>query len=185
MRLSSFLAASKAGQRNQAASPTTTATDTFMKLKCNFNICATDISTATAASTSFKGIHLSHPRNSDACKPGHPTHSAEPSGNQRTAAPPSRPLTFTLTPMKHFNPPSVASATGKESHHHISGLSSFFRNLQSVMSCQQIDTPQLFLPAGMQPPAASSPTTTMAQQEHQQPPVQSQPPLQSADAKQQ
>ena len=28
---------------------------------------------------------------------------------------PLRPLTFTLTQTKHFNPPSVASATGKES----------------------------------------------------------------------
>ena len=57
---------------------------------------------------------------------------------------PSRPLTFTLYPMIHFGPPSVASATGKESQHNISGLSSFFGNIQSVMSFQQIDTLQRF-----------------------------------------
>ena len=93
--------------------------------------CATDISTATAASTSCKGISLNHPRDSDACKPGLPTLSVEPNGNQRTAvatrgqltsflvindqqAGLSRPLTFTLMPMKHFNPPSVASAQAKK-----------------------------------------------------------------------
>ena len=42
----------------------TTVTDTFTKLKCNFNICVID---------------------SDASKTGHPSHSAEPSGKQRTA----------------------------------------------------------------------------------------------------
>ena len=39
------------------------------------------------------------------------------------------------------------------------------------MSYQQIDTPQLFSPADMQPPTASPPTTTDTQQEHQQPPA--------------
>ena len=38
----------------------------------------------------------------------------------------SRPLTFTLTQTKHFNPPSVTLATGEESQHNIAGLSSFF-----------------------------------------------------------
>ena len=57
---------------------------------------------------------------------------------------PSSPLTFTVTPMKHFNHPSVASAKGEESQHNISGLSSFFGNLQSVMSYQQIDTTAVF-----------------------------------------
>ena len=76
----------KQGRRMRPSVPATTATDTFMKLKCNFNISATDISTATTTSTSCKGIHLNHPRDSDAYKPGHPTRSAEPSGNQRTAA---------------------------------------------------------------------------------------------------
>ena len=47
---------------------------------------------------------------------------------------PSRPFTFTLTPAKHFNPLSLASVTGEESQHNMSGLSSFFANLQSVMS---------------------------------------------------
>ena len=47
---------------------------------------------------------------------------------------PSRLVTFTLTSIKHFNPPSVASATGEESQHNISGLSGFFENLQSVMT---------------------------------------------------
>ena len=41
----------------------------------------------------------------------------------------SRPLTFILTPTKHFNPPSVTSATGKESQHNRSRLSRFFKNL--------------------------------------------------------
>ena len=62
---------------------------------------------------------------------------------------PSRSLIFTLIPMKHFNPPSIASVTGKESEHNISGLSRFFRNLQSVMRYQQIDTRQPFSPADM------------------------------------
>ena len=65
-------------------------------------------------------------------------------------AAPSSSLTFTLMLRKHFNPPSVASATYEESQHNISGLSSFFGNILSVLSCQQIDTPQLFLPADMQ-----------------------------------
>ena len=82
---------------------------------------------------------------------------------------PSRPLTFTLTLKKHFNPLSVASATGEESQHNISGLSSFFRNLQSVVSYQQIDTPQPFSPVDTLAPATSPPTNTASQQEHQQP----------------
>ena len=77
--------------------------------------------------------------------------------------------------MKHFNPPSVASATGKESQHNISGLSSFFGNLQSMMSYQQIKTPQLCSPSNTHRQAASTPTTTA--QKHQQQPVQLQPPL--------
>ena len=55
---------------------------------------------------------------------------------------PSQPLTFTLMPVKPFNSPSIASATGEESQHNISGLSSFFGNLKFVMSYQQIDTRQ-------------------------------------------
>ena len=72
-------------------------TETFTCLKCNFNICATDISTATAASSSGRRIHLHHPREKDAFKPGHPTHSAEPSGNQRTAAAIQRAADFLQT----------------------------------------------------------------------------------------
>ena len=49
---------------------------TLTKLKCNFNIYATDIVTTTAASTSCKGIHLNHPKSTDAFKPSHPTCSA-------------------------------------------------------------------------------------------------------------
>ena len=75
---------------------------------------------------------------------------------------PSRPLTFTLTQMKQFNPPSVASATGEESQHNISGLSGFFGNLPSVWSYQQIDTPQPFLPPDLQQQKASPPTTSAA-----------------------
>ena len=73
---------SKQGRRIWLSSQATSTTDTFTQLKCYVNICATDISTAAAASTSCKGIHLNHPRNTDVCKQGHPT----PSGNQRTAA---------------------------------------------------------------------------------------------------
>ena len=79
---------------------------------------------------------------------------------------PSIPLTFTLTPTKDFNPPSIASFTGKESQHNISRLSSFFGNIPSVLCYQQIDKLQPFSPADRQPPAASPPTTA-SQQEHQ------------------
>ena len=97
---------------------------------------------------------------------------------------PSRPLTFTLMPMKHFNPPSVASATAEEGQHNISGRLSFLRNLQSMMSYQQIDTLQPFLPANVPASATSPPTTTSSQQHHWQPTALPPPPPQSADAKQ-
>ena len=97
---------------------------------------------------------------------------------------PLRPLSFTLTLTKHFKMLSVASVAGEESQNNISGLSSLFGNLQSVMSYQQIATPEPFLPPVPQQHAASPPTIT-AQQEHQQPPYQPQSPLQIADAKQQ
>ena len=85
---------------------------------------------------------------------------------------PSRPLTFTLTPMKQFNPLSVVSAPGAESHDSMSGLSrffwnlpsSFFGNILSVLSYQQIGTPQLFSP-DTQTQAASPQTTTAQQQQ--------------------
>ena len=75
------------------------------------------------------------------------------------------------------NPPSVASAIGKESQHSISRFSRFFTKLQSVMSYQQIHTPQTFSPSDMHPQATSPPTTT-AQQEPQHQPSQPQPPKQ-------
>ena len=46
--------------------------------------CATDLSTAN--STSCKGIHLNHLRESDAGKPGHPIHLAAPTVNHSTAS---------------------------------------------------------------------------------------------------
>ena len=70
----------------------------------------------------------------------------------------------TLTPTTHFIPPSVAFTTGETSYNNISGLSSFFGNLQSVMSN---DTLKPFSPSDTQPEDASFPIST-AQQEHQQ-----------------
>ena len=99
-------------------------------------------------------------------------------------AEPSRQLTFSLTLTKHFNPPSVSSGTGEESQHNISGLSSFSRNLQSLVSYQQIDKPQPFLPVDTPAPTASPPITTASQQAHRQPAAQPPHPLQSANAKQ-
>ena len=76
-----------------------------------------------------KGIHPNHPRGSDASKPGHPTSSAEPSGIKGQLQPrgqptsfivdhqqagPSRPLTFTLTPAKHFNPHQLPPPQAKK-----------------------------------------------------------------------
>ena len=125
-------------------------------------ICATDISTATKTSTSCKEYILTIPQTQ--MPAGQVIQPAQQSqvttkGQQQPRGQltsfivvddqqpgPSRPLTFTLTPTKYFNPPSVTSATGKESQHNISGLSSFFGNLQSVLSYQQIDTPQQFSP---------------------------------------
>ena len=49
---------------------------------------------------------------------------------------PSRLLTFTLTLTQHFSPLSAASATLKERQLSISGNSSFFGNLKSVISYQ-------------------------------------------------
>ena len=76
---------------------------------------------------------------------------------------------------KHFNPPSVASATGEESQHDIRTFK-FLRKPSIWMSYQQIDTLQPFSPVDMPAPTASPPTTTATQQEHQQPPAQLQPP---------
>ena len=88
----------------------------FHEAQVQFNICATDISTATAASC--KGIHFNYPRDTDAFTPGHLNRSAEPSSQQEQQqqsggqpidvidgqnAGHSRPLKFILTPTKHFN----------------------------------------------------------------------------------
>ena len=88
---------------------------------------------------------------------------------------PSKPLTFTFMPKKHFSHPSVASATAEKSQHNISGLSSFFGNLQSVTSYQEIDTPQPFSSAETPSPTTSPPTTTALQQEYHQQPAQPKP----------
>ena len=72
---------------------------------------------------------------------------------------PSRPINFKLTSTKHCNPLSVASTTGKVNSHNISGLSSFFGDLQSLLSYQQIDTPQPFSPSNLHQHTASPPTT--------------------------
>ena len=101
---------------------------------------------------------------------------------QQTGA--SRPLTFTLKPMKHFKPPSGLCYRCRKSTQQIRT----FKLLQkSVMSYLQIDTRQPFSRANMPAPATSPPTTTAAQQEHQQPPAQpySQPPMQRTNAKRQ
>ena len=72
---------------------------------------------------------------------------------------PSRQLSFTLTLTKQFKPPSVASGTGEERQHNTSGLSGLFGNLPSVLSYQQINTPQPFSPPDtlslFQPPMCS------------------------------
>ena len=118
------------------------------RLKCNFNICATKISTATAVSSSCKGIHLNHPRDTDVFKQSRGQSTSFLVVDDKQAGP-SRPFTFTLTLMKHFNPPSVASATGEESQHKISGLPSFFRNHQPTRQHQ---------PPLLQPPPFHSKT---------------------------
>ena len=91
---------------------------------------------------------------------------------------PSRPLTFTLTPTKHFNLPSVASVTGKESQQNISGLPSFFGNLQSVMSYQ----PSIHSSHFHHPVITSC---LSSNHHHQQQPAQPQASPKSSDTKQQ
>ena len=146
-----------------------TAIDTFTQLKCNFNVCATDISTAT--SSAEREYILTIPETqmpaSQVIQPAQQSQVATKGQQQQTRgqptsflvidnqqAVPSRPLTFTLMLMKH---PSVTPATGKESQHNISVLSTLFGNLQSVMSYQQINTPQPFSPADKPAPATSLP----------------------------
>ena len=102
-----------------------------------------------AASISCKEIHLNHPRDTDAHKPGQSQVATNGQQQQTKLQPtfllvvdnkqagPSRLLVFTLMPMKHFNPPSVASATGKESQHII------FRTLKLLQKssvCYEVPT---------------------------------------------
>ena len=63
------------------------------------------------------------------------------------------------SPSRCFNQHSVASVKGEESSHNISGLSSLFGKIQSVMNYQQMDTPQLFTPSDQHQHTASPPTT--------------------------
>ena len=76
-------------------------------------------------------------------------------------------VTFILILTRYFNPLSVASTTCEESQHNISGLSSSFLNLLSVMSYQQINTAQSFSPTNLYQHPTSPPTTQ--EQESQQP----------------
>ena len=71
----------------------------------------------------------------------------------------SRQLHFMISPTKTFNQPSVSSAMGDEPAHDMSGLSSLCGNIQTVMSYQQIDTPQSYRPTNQQQHTTSPPTT--------------------------
>ena len=130
---------------------------------------------------------LAYSRNSDASKPGHPTSSLEPSDNQRTAADQtscivvdeqnsstSKQLHFIISRMKHFNPPSVASATCEESAQNISGPSRILGIMKSVLSYQQMDTTQPFSTCDSHQHAASPPTTTTTEYEPTQQPAKTQ-----------
>ena len=76
-RLQSFLRTFKAGRKNAFVSPSNHSHRRFPKAQVQLqHLCHRH----------FNSSQLSHPRVSDACKPGHPTRSAEPTGNQRTAA---------------------------------------------------------------------------------------------------
>ena len=77
-------------------------------------------------------------------QPQQPAPVRNPSTNQRPTRRAFKAAYFYIDPNKALNPLSVTSATGEEDSHNISGLSSFFGNLQSDMSYQQINTPQPF-----------------------------------------
>ena len=162
-----------------SSAPAATATDTFMMLNCNFNICATDILTATAASTSCKGIQLNHPRDTDAFKPDHPTHSAESNGKQRTAAANQKAANFLPS---HWWP---TGWTFKTTYFHTvadKALQPFisclcyrrrkptqhirtFKLLQKSLVCDELPTDwhTALLLADTPAPGASPPTTTASQ----------------------
>ena len=69
-----------------------------------------------------------------------------------------------------FNPPSVAPSQQEESQHNTSGLSSLFAAI-SVLTYQQMDTPQPFSPSQLQP--ALSPVPSSTHHEHSRAPSQS------------
>ena len=70
-----------------------------------------------------------------------------------------------------FNPPSVAPSQQEESQDNTSGLSSLFAVIPSVLTYQQMDTPQPFSPSQLQP--APSPVPSSTHQEQSRPPSQS------------
>ena len=69
-----------------------------------------------------------------------------------------------------FNPPSVATSQ-QESQHNTSGLSSLFTAIPSVLTYQQMDTPQPFSPPTLPPAPSTMPSST--HQEESRPPSQS------------
>ena len=79
----------------------------------------------------------------------------------------SRQLHFTISPTKIFNPMSVASVTGEDRAHNISGLCSIFGNIEPIMSYPQIETLQLLTPSDLHQRVAS-PSTTRQQEPPQQ-----------------
>ena len=70
-----------------------------------------------------------------------------------------------------FNPPSVTPSQQEESQHNTSGLSSLFAAIPSVLTYQQMDTPQPFSPSQLQPAPSLVPSST--HQEQSRPPSQS------------
>ena len=70
-----------------------------------------------------------------------------------------------------FSPPSVGPSQQEESQHNTSGLSSLFAVIPSVLTYQQMDTPQPFSPSQLQP--ASSPVPSSTHHEQSRPPSQS------------
>ena len=63
-----------------------------------------------------------------------------------------------------FNPPSVAPSQQEESQHNTSGLSSLFGAIPSVLTYQQMDTPQPFSPSQLQPAPSPVPSSTHHEQ---------------------
>ena len=70
-----------------------------------------------------------------------------------------------------FNPPSVATSQQEESQHNTSVLSSLFAAIPSVLTYQQMDTPQPFSPSQLQP--APSPVPSSTHHDYSRPPSQS------------